>query len=403
MGRIFDFLQRFLPVTRRVDLPTYTADITGPIERMDARDIVFARTDLFTRFGKDTPKFKDYYARHPELLEIDSKLNEGRGIDLGRGGVDNAMFAAQFHTMDKISYDDVVDGDPSPNKVDIPPERAAEKVKAMARFLGAGTVGIGPLKQEWVYSHVGRSWGDKEGFQPVGEPIVLDHPNAIAMTFKMDYDLIQSAPDFPTLIATAKGYADGAWVSIQLAEYIRMMGYSARAHHFHNYQVLVVPVAVDCGVGELSRAGYLMNKEYGAGLRLAVVTTDMPLTHDKPVDISVQSFCDTCKLCAESCPIDAIPYGDKEEHNGVKRWKLDAEKCYRYWKAVGTDCGTCMSACPWTKPENWLHKMLVSLAGIKGPHQRIMTQADKLFYGKFKTKPRPAFVDEKTMRNGNGK
>ena len=400
IDRIGQIIKRALLITpRRVENPTYTADIVGGIEQVDARDIVFARTDLFSLFGTDSPQFKDHYERHPEHLEIDRKTNEG-GIGLGRtGGTDAPMFACQFHTMDKISPDCFVDGEPSETKVEMSPERATEKVKAMARFLGADLVGTGPLRQEWVYSIVGRSWGDHEGFKPWGSPIELNHPNAIALGFAMDYDMIQCAPDFPTLLETAKGYADGAWVSIQLAEYIRMMGYSARANHFHNYQVVCVPVAVDCGLGELSRAGYLMTREYGLGLRLAIVTTDMPLTHDKPVDIGVQSFCDTCKICAKSCPIGAIPEGDKVDHNGIKRWILDAEKCYRYWRAVSSDCGLCMSACPWTKPQNWLHKSLVAVATVKGPHQALMTQADKLFYGKFKPRPRPDFIDERKRNN----
>jgi epoxyqueuosine reductase QueG len=152
-------------------------------------------------------------------------------------------------------------------------------------------------------------------------------------------------------------------------------------------------MAVDCGLGELSRAGYLLTKEFGLGLRLAIVTTDMPLTHDKPVDIAAQSFCETCKICAEECPIGAIPMGGKVEYNGVKKWKLDEEKCYRYWHAVGTDCGLCMMSCPWTKPSTLFHRTMSELASVKGPHQTLMTQAQKLFYGKFKGVPRPAFID----------
>ena len=129
------------------------------------------------------------------------------------------------------------------------------------------------------------------------------------------------------------------------------MGYSAHAHYDANYLLQCVPVAVDSGMGELSRAGFLITKEFGLALRLAVVTTNMDLDHDKPVDIGVQSFCDTCKICAEACPIGAIPDGDKVVVNGTRRWKLDAEKCYRYWHTVGTDCGLCMASCPWSNSQ----------------------------------------------------
>jgi ferredoxin len=387
-------LRRALPIGGRVTRPTYARDIVGSIQRWDEREVLFARSDLFRCFGEGSPVFNVYYEAHPEHLDYDLKLN--RMPELGKtGGIDTPMFDAQFTALDWISFDAFVDGDPAPEKVEIPPERAARKVKALARVLGADLVGVGPLCQEWVYSHVGRSFGDKDGFQPWGTPIDLSHhTHAIALGFKMNYDLIQHAPDFPVLLATAEGYTTGAWVSIQLAEYIRQLGYSARAHHFHNYQVLVVPVAVDCGLGELSRAGYLLSKEYGLGLRLAAVTTDMPLAHDQPVDLGVQSFCTHCKVCADTCPIGAIPFGDKIESNGVRKWQLDAEKCYRYWRAVGTDCGICMTTCPWTKRPGWLHTTVSTLASIKGPQQALFPKVDRLIYGEFKGAPRPDFIDE---------
>ncbi len=57
-----------------------------------------------------------------------------------------------------------------------------------------------------------------------------------------------------------KLYSLSAWTAVRLAEYVRQLGYEARAHHFSNYQVLVVPVSADCGLGELSRAGYLLTR-----------------------------------------------------------------------------------------------------------------------------------------------
>jgi ferredoxin len=382
-------------------LPTYVKDIVGEVMQWDQRDIVFARSDLFYFFGENSPQFEAYYRVHPEHLKYDAKVNKMPG--LGRtGGVDTPMFSTQFAMLAHLGSEDKVDGEPAPQRAEIPPARAAYKVKTLSRFLGADLVKIGPLRQEWVYSHVARSQGDRAGFQPWGTPIDLrHHTNAIALGLRMDYDLIQHAPDFPVLLATAKGYSVGAWVSVQLAHYIRALGYAARAHHFRNYQVLCVPVAADCGLGELSRAGFLLTKEFGLAMRLAIVTTDMPLAHDEPPDLGVQSFCEVCKVCAESCPVGAIPTGDKVERNGLKKWQLDEEKCYRFWHSAGTDCGICMSSCPWTKPSTTFHKIMARLATIKGPHQSWMVRADKLFYDEFKGAPRPDFIDplKKTDRS----
>jgi hypothetical protein len=386
-------MRSILPSGKRLSDPTYGADVTGEITRWDERDILFARRDLFRFFGAGTPVFNSYYDDHPDYLEFD-KAVDNMG-ELGRtGGVDEPMFEAQFLATRAIALEAYVDGESSKEKADIPPHRAAIKIKRFARLLGADLVGVGPLRQEWVYSHVGRTFGNRDGFARWGDPVDLGrHTHAISMGFEMDYGLLRSAPDFPILLATAKGYGIGAWVSTQLARYIRMLGYSARAHHMYNYRLLSVPVAVDCGLGELSRAGYLITAKYGLGLRLATVTTDMPLVKDRPLDLAAQSFCDACKICAENCPIGAIPEGDKTVYNGVRKWKLDEDKCYRYWHAVGTDCSLCMITCPWTKPQSWLHRLLSSMAVIKGPHQEWLTKAEKVFYGKFKGAGRPGFID----------
>ncbi len=385
--------------------PTYTPDIVGDIEQWDERDILFARQDLFVRFGPQSPQYQTYYAAHPERLEYDRRTAAMPG--LGRhGGVDAPMFEAQFDVIRQIAHEESVDCAPARPKTVLAPQRASTKIKAFARLIGADLVGIGPLRQEWVYSHSGRSFGDKDGYRPWGAPIDLRrHSTAIALGLRMDSRLLQSAPGFPTLLATARGYAAGAWVSVQLARYIRGLGYAARAHHLYNYQVLCVPVAVDCGLGELSRAGYLLNKELGLGLRLAVVSTEMPLAHDPPVDIGVQSYCETCQICAEECPIEAIPRGDKVVANGVRKWKLDEEKCYRYWHAAGSDCGLCMVACPWTRPRAWLHRIIAEAASRKGPHQAWLTGAHRLVYGRHRSAPGPAFLDppqtQGTLPNAN--
>jgi len=381
--------------------PTYTPDIVGDIERWDEREILFARSDLWHHFGPDSPEFQAYYAAHPDHRAYDAKIHQMPPLGY-TGGIDVPMFGASMRILDEISGESVVSGAPAAEPTALSPARAARKVKALAHHLGADLAKIGPLWQAWVYTHVGRSFGNRPDMAPWGAPIDLSHhTHAIALAVGMDHALVQCAPDFPVLLATAKGYTTSAWIAVQLAAYIRMMGYAARAHHFHNYQVLVVPAAVDCGLGELSRAGYLLTKEYGLAVRLAIVTTNMPLAHDPPVDIGVQAFCEVCQRCAKACPIGAIPMGEKTTSNGVRKWKLDAEKCYRYWHAVGTDCGICMAVCPWTKPRTWPHRLAAEAASRPGPHQRLMVWADKLVYGAHHSAPRPDFIAPDASRRSS--
>ena len=294
-NNLFSRLKQRLSSSLESAEPSYEKDISGPLQRWDERETLFARQDLIHHFEPQSPQYQSYYTAHPKQLAYDTHISQLP--ELGHtGGGDRPMFTAQFATIAKLGQEGFVSGEPASRAIPIPPSAAAQKVKALAHFLGADLVKIGPLRQQWVYTHVGRSKGDAAGFQPWGTPIDLrHHPHAIALGFQMDYELIQTAPNFPTLLASAQGYANGAWVSVQLAEYIRQLGYSARAHHFTNYQLLAVPVAVDCGLGELSRAGYLITLEFGLAVRLAIVTTDMPLTHDQPVDLGVQSSVNSVK------------------------------------------------------------------------------------------------------------
>ena len=49
-----------------------------------------------------------------------------------------------------------------------------------------------------------------------------------------------------------------------------------------------MPAAVDAGLGEMGRFGYLITKELGPRVRIFAVTTGLPLVADNPVDIGVE-------------------------------------------------------------------------------------------------------------------
>ena len=61
--------------------------------------------------------------------------------------------------------------------------------------------------------------------------------------------------------------------------------------------------------------------------KAAVVTTDLPMAVDRPIDFGMQDFCDKCCKCARECPSGAISHGDKILHNGYEKWPNDVEKC----------------------------------------------------------------------------
>jgi Uncharacterized Fe-S protein len=135
-----------------------------------------------------------------------------------------------------------------------------------------------------------------------------------------------------------------------IARQIRNLCFSAKAHTVLDGDVLQPPLLLLSGLGEVSRIGeVILHPFLGPRLKSGVVTTDMPLAHDRPIDFGLQNFCEHCQKCARECPSGAITAGPKRMFNGYEIWKSDSQKCttYRITTKGGAMCGRCMKTCPW--------------------------------------------------------
>jgi epoxyqueuosine reductase QueG len=75
---------------------------------------------------------------------------------------------------------------------------------------------------------------------------------------------------------------------------------------------------------------------------------------DEPADIGVEDFCKICRKCANTCPTNSIPFGDKVVFNGIEKYKINWLTCYKLRPYVHDhwgSCLTCAAVCPFTKPE----------------------------------------------------
>jgi reductive dehalogenase len=290
----------------------------------------------------------------------------------------SGLLAMQLATPDKVKLQ------PRGPSLDLSPEEATERVKGYARHVGADLVGVTEIDSRWTYSHrgmalplAGEEWGTE---------IELAHRYAIVFAEEMSRDMIASAPHTPSAVESMHRYVDGAVIANQVAGYVANLGYSATANHLSRYDCLLVPLAVDAGMGEMGRLGYLMTREFGPRQRLSAVTTDLPLVPDRPVDIGVQDFCRICRKCAVCCPSRSIPEGDPEKVNGSLRWKLNEMTCFDYWGKVGTDCNVCMRVCPWSHARTLPHRMIVWMVGRNSAARRLFSRMDDICYGE---RPRP--------------
>ncbi len=360
-------------------------------ERADERDIMFAREEYLP----GTKKYESYYARKPELKDIDDKIRNlpellapgGKYYDPIRSPYTDSIFKVIEGLTTRV------DGDVASVTRETDPETITPLVKKLSLHLGADEVGIARLNPAHIYSHVGR------GPEPWGQPINNTHRYALAFTVEMAYNNVEAAPRLAITEETARAYLEAAVISITLAQFIRDLGYPARAHiSGSNYQIMLPPVAHDAGLGELGRHGYLISPKFGSRIRLGAVTTDMPLIPDRPIVFGVQDFCEICRRCAVNCPSGSIPSGEKTDVRGVRKWPLRTESCFHYWRAIGTDCGLCMKVCPFSHPPTAVHNLVRRAIRINPLARRIAVSGEDLFYGRKAAYPKaptyPATANE---------
>ena len=357
--------------------------VVRDVQRFDERDIVFARN---RSLPPGSEIYKRYYQMHPEREERDAKRRVAGG-PLGRlGSIDGghrpnvAMLRGTFLVPLYLGERENVKPPSDSSAFPMDPKEATERVKGFARHLGADLVGVCRLDPRWAYSQRGEIFFDN--WDDWGKEIPLPLPFAIVIAVEMDAELVRGAPHTSSVVESGVNYAKGAYISTILANFIAQLGYPAVAHHLRHYDLVLVAVAVDAGLGELGRFGYLITKEFGPRVRLAAVTTSLPLVPDKPVDLGAQEFCARCLKCADTCPSRSIPGGEKVVFNGIEKWKLDEEACFGYWAKVGTDCNICMGVCPFSRPNRSLHRLTRWMVA-KSPLARVLfPYLDNIVYGR---------------------
>jgi ferredoxin len=346
--------------------------------RIDERTIMFSRSAL----EPGGERFDDYYGKYPEHRASDDKFRTLPGLmspdSRKYEPLSFAAAGASFDTVEELA--ELVEGPPVAERTDVDPHLAAEFIKGWTRKLGAVDCGMTTLQDYHVYSVKGRGprFGEKIDLLGSGH-----HRSAVAITVEMDHGNLGTAPEGPTLMESAQQYLAAGAVAVQVASFIRRLGWHAEAHIDGNYKVICPLVARDAGLGEIGRMGLLMTPTLGPRVRIAVVTTDLPLEMDRRnFDPSVLHFCNICSKCADICPPQAIPSGDAASIDGVVRWRIDQEACFAYWCAMGTDCGQCIKVCPYSHPDSLLHNIV--RWGLKRSwlFRHFALRMDNLLYGR---------------------
>ncbi|MCM2562630.1 2Fe-2S iron-sulfur cluster-binding protein [Lutimaribacter sp. EGI FJ00015] len=233
------------------------------------------------------------------------------------------------------------DGPAASPRITTDPARNAANLKAASYFLGMDAVGLSRCPEWAWYSH-----------DALGDPIDPPHDQAISMIVDQGYETMEGASgdDWISVAQSMRAYLRFSILGSVIAQQIRNLGFSAKAHSVMDGEVLQPPLLLLSGLGEVSRIGeVILNPFLGPRLKSGAVTTDMPVAHDRPIDFGLQRFCEACNKCARECPSGAITAGPKRMFNGYEIWKSDSQRCaaYRITTQGGAMCGRCMKTCPW--------------------------------------------------------
>jgi hypothetical protein len=173
-----------------------------------------------------------------------------------------------------------LEGPPTPTRRQFSsPEEASRHVKELARDAGAGLVGITHLRPQ----HQTQGSEDPEPF-------------VVALAMAMRAEEIRQAPGVAAGVEVFRVYYELGETAIRLAEAVRELGWPATAYHpvsdlGRGSRILFVPAAIDAGLGELGRTGFLVTPELGIMVRLAAVATDLPLAVDAPRRVGIDELC----------------------------------------------------------------------------------------------------------------
>jgi epoxyqueuosine reductase len=212
------------------------------------------------------------------------------------------------------------------------PAEWSQAVKLAARDAGADAVGIARVKAEWAF----------EGHEVKQRWVVV-------LAFAHDWDALRSAPAETAAEEVILQYARGIRTAKKVAGFLRTRGHDAHAHGGPMaFPLLLIPAAIDAGLGELGKHGSLIHRTLGSNFRLACVLTDVPLIADAPDDFGADDFCARCRACEGACPPEAI-LPTKQLVRGEVRWYVDFDRCLPFFNEH-QGCAICLAACPWNHP-----------------------------------------------------
>ena len=356
-------------------------EVTEDFARFEQRDDIFSRAfwDASVRSARTDAFFASY--------RMEAVPRRGEGFQRRDFALRNAAWLISDLVSNRGGAAGEREGFQAPIRPDTPvaeerveiddPAEMSREIKRIARFFGADLCGVTDLDERWLYA----SRVDTRDMSAAPNDLPPGLGHVIVLGHQMDEALVATYPSALAGAATGREYSHEAAIVMQLAAYIRNLGYEAVASM--NDTGLAIPYAVKAGLGEYARNQMVITPEFGPRLRFSKIFTDLPLAHDRPARPGVAAFCDICTKCADACPVGALPVGppatggaDRSAIRGVRKWTSDAAKCFDFWARLSSDCAICMRVCPFNRDfSRRRHRLWLRLA--LSPLRRVALWLDR--------------------------
>ncbi len=324
----------------------YTVNMNS---KQDERNTIFSRI-IELKPGGDN--YTEYYKNNPEKEETDSRLRSHPPGVFADKLTEQAVVEGTFRLLAKLrsltghekkapDLPQIIGPISENDNANSSGESISNSktIKNLAASQGAVLSGIVKTDTKFLYSIRGRGpW--------YGNPVTGVLPNTIIFAVEMDEEAINHAPAVEASMEVVNGYLKAASIGLAVKYSIDAMGYRAVCHMDGESEIIMPSAAVAAGLGSFGLLGLLVTRKFGPRVRLAAVTTDMPLSVDIPPPFSLLKFCKTCGKCETFCPSNAIPKYSDIENGDIPA--INHESCYKTWKELGTDCGVCLAACPFS-------------------------------------------------------
>ena len=222
-----------------------------------------------------------------------------------------------------------VTGQIEPTATPDPGRDITEDVRLKAREMGFGEVGFTRFDRRYAFV-------SKKGW--------VQYEHAICLAYEQEYAGTQAIPSLEAEFAHFGTYLVEGAKGLELADFIRSLGYHAQVHSPNDNSAVYIPMFVQAGLGQLGANGQLLSPHFGSRARLMIITTDGPVTYNEPIDYGIQKFCQECQVCVKRCPGRAL-IKEKVWWRGVEKNKLIYDRC-RPVMARYEGCAVCMKVCP---------------------------------------------------------